>query len=39
VPDLAILALGALVTVIAVIACLAVGRGEDQDARDRGEEP
>jgi hypothetical protein len=35
VPDLGIFALGSLVTVVVVIACILVGRAEEEDARAR----
>jgi hypothetical protein len=35
VPDLGIFALGGLVTVVVVIACILVGRAEEEDARAR----
>ena len=34
-PDPAIFVLGGLVTVVVVIACILVGRAEEEDARDR----
>ena len=34
-PDLGIFALGGLVTIVVVIACVLVGRAEEDDARAR----
>ena len=34
-PDLGIFALGGLVTVVVVVACVLVGRAEEEDARAR----
>jgi hypothetical protein len=38
VPDVGIFVLGAIVTAVTVIACVLVGRAEEEDARVRQEE-
>jgi hypothetical protein len=35
VPDLGIFVLGGLVTIVVLIACVLVGRAEEEDFRDR----